>query len=198
MNLDFDITQGINFNLIVFFSTFIFSIIGTKLVILSLRNRITSPDIAVMTGKRKASTPSNGGIAMIFAIVCGFLAVEVNLLIIAAILLLAGIPILGNLMPIPHFIRLSLRVAAVALAISSIPSPIFSALFPPLFDKALAGFLWLWLIHSFDKLDVVEGLVPVQIASIGLGLGALLLLSDEFFSPLSIQAIIFACAGAGF
>ncbi len=196
--MNFDITSGINFNLIIFFSVFFISIIGTKLVILSLRNKISDPDIALITGKRKAPIPKNGGFAMVFAIIAGFLCVEVDYVVIAPIFFLAGLPLLDSIMPLPKLIKLAIRAAAVALALHAIPLPIFSELFPPLFDKALAGFLWLWIIHSFDKMEVVEGLVPIEMISIGLGLSSLSLLLDNFFSPVSIQSVIFACSGIGF
>ncbi len=188
------------FYLILSFSVFFISLIGTKLVILTLKNRPTTPNIDLLLGKRKAPTPANGGIAVVFAIIIGLLGTEVNSVykIIPSIFLLTGLPLLSSIMPFPRTIKLAARLAAIIISIGVFPSPIFSDLLPPLFDKILAVFFWLWIIHSFDKLEKVDGLLPVQMITIGAGLSAITILSEAFFSDLSIQALVFTMAGVGF
>ncbi|MEQ1788968.1 MAG: hypothetical protein ABL857_00855 [Rickettsiales bacterium] len=186
------------FFIILSFSTFFISLIGTKFVILALRKRISAPDISLLTGKRKAPPLTNGGIAIIFAIIIGFLGAKVHYTIIFSIFLLTSLHLLDSIITIPKVIKLIVRIIAIFITISILPVPIFTELLPPLFDKILAGSFWLWIIHSFDKLEAVEGLLPIQMISIGLGLSAITILSNTFLSALSIQALVFAMAGVGF
>ena len=186
------------FDIILAFSVFFISLVGTKLVILTLQKRAVSPNIDLLTGKRKTSPPENGGIALVFAVIIGFLGIETDYVVIASIFLLTGIPLLNNIMPFSKTVKLAIRLIAVIISLGNFSTPIFSDLLPPLLDKTLAVLLWLWIIHSFDRLEKVEGLLPIQMVSIGLGLCAVTILSETFFSPLSIQALVFAMAGIGF
>lgn len=192
------LSDNINFYLVLCFSVFIISIVGTKLVILALRNKISSPDIALLTGKRKAPIPDNGGIAMVFAIIIGFAMVEIDYSILGSIFILTGIPLLNSLMYIPNIFKLLIRLSVIVFAVKFMPKPIFSGFIPPIVDEYVAIALWLWIVHSFDKLEIVEGLIPIEMVSIGFGIGLLSLLYGNFFSPLVIQSLIFAASGIGF
>ncbi len=186
------------FFIILSFSVFFISLIGTKLVILTLQNRPVSPNIDLLVGKRKAPPPANGGIALVFAVIIGFLGAEIDYRIIFSIFLLMGYPLLNSITPFSANVKLMVRLIAVIVPLSIFNKPIFSDLLPPLLDKSIAVVLWLWIIHSFDKLEKVEGLLPIQMMSIGLGLSAITILSGAFFTPLSIQSLIIATAGVGF
>lgn len=185
------------FDIIIAFSVFFISLIGTKLVILTLQKRPISPNIDLLVGKRKAPPPTNGGIAVVFAIIIGFLGVETDYTVITSIFLLTGLPLLNSITPFPRIVKLIVRVIAVIIPLGVLPNPIFTDLLPPLLDKTLAVLLWLWIIHCFDKLEKIEGLLPIQMISIGAGLITITILSETFFSPLSIQALIIAMAGIG-
>ncbi|MEZ5690096.1 MAG: hypothetical protein R3D71_00330 [Rickettsiales bacterium] len=189
--------------IIITFSAFFISLIGTKLVILTLRNSLKSPDINIMTGKKKAPVPTNGGIALVFAIIIGFLGVQTNYtyILILAIFMLTAIPLLSNVMPIHQIAKVAIRLLAISVALTTFNTSIFidfDRMPPTLIDKFFAGFFWLWIIYSFDRLEKVEGLMPLGMISIGLGLCALTVLSGTFFDDFSIQALIFAAAGVGF
>jgi len=186
------------FYLILSFSVFFISLIGTKLVILTLQNRPVSPNIEFITGKRKAPPPANGGIALVFSCIIGLLGAEVDYRVILSIFLLMGFSLLNNITPLPNLLKLAVRLIAVIIPLSIFNFEIFSSLIPPFFDKILTVLYWLWLIHSFEKLEKIEGMLPIQIISIGMGISAITILSERFFSPLSTQALIFATAGAGF
>jgi UDP-N-acetylmuramyl pentapeptide phosphotransferase/UDP-N-acetylglucosamine-1-phosphate transferase len=188
------------FYIIISFSAFFISLVGTKLVILTLRKQAARPDIDLLLGRRKELPYNNGGIAVVFALIIGFLGADpdIEYTIITSIFLLTGLPLLSGIMPVARKIKLLVYVAAVLISLSNFPTPIFSYALPPLLDKTLSGFLWLWLIHSFERMEKVEGLIPVQMISIGLGLSALTILSKTFFMSLSIQALVFATTGFGF
>lgn len=186
------------FYIILSFSTFFISLIGTKLVILTLKRRAVAPNIGLLTGKHKASLPANGGIAVVFALIIGFLGAETDYSIIASIFMLTGLPLLDSIVPLPKIVKLAVRLLAVIIPLGIFSTPIFSEFLPPLLDKILAVLFWLWVIHGFDKLEIVEGLLPIGMISIGLGLYAITILSGAFFSPLSLEALIFATAGVGF
>lgn len=186
------------FNIILAFSVFFISLVGTKLVILTLQQRPVSPNIEILTGKRKMPTPENGGIALVFAVIIGFLGAGTNYAVIASIFLLTGLPLLGNILPFPRVVALIVRIIAIIIPLVGFHGAIFSDLIPSLLDKALAMLFWLWLIYSFEKLEKLEGMLPVQIISVGAGLIAITILDDTFSSPLSIQALIIAMGGLGF
>ncbi len=188
------------FYIILAFSTFFISLIGTRLVILTLKSRIPAPDIALITGKKKSIAPDNGGIALVFSIIIGFLGTEIKTIyeVIPSIFLLTGIPLLSGLIKLHPSVKLVIRIVALCIPVSIFSKPVFSGYFPPFFDKFLAVCLWLWIIQVFEKIDSVEGLLSIEIISIGAGLLAIAVVSGTFFSPLSIQALIFIMAGCGF
>ncbi len=188
------------FYIILALSTFLISIVGTKLVILTLKNRPTAPDIELITGKKKSLIPQNGGIAFIFAIIIGFLGIEGKTLhsIMPSIFLLTGLPLLNGIISINNTVKSIILIGAIAFPLSIIQTPIFFHYTHPLLDKSIAGFLWLLIIHIFMKLDKTEGLLPIATISIGSGIVAIFILSNIFFSPFSIQALIFATSGLGF
>lgn len=188
------------FYIILAFSTFFISLIGTKLVIMTIRNRIPAPDVALLTGKKKSIVPNNGGIALVFSIIIGFLGTEAKTVyeIVPSIFLLTGASLLNSIIRLPFAVRFIIRIIAVMIPLSGVLGSIFSGFFPPLFDKFLAACLWLWVIYVFEKLDAVEGLLSIKIISVGAGLVAISIVSGTFFSPLSIQALLFAVAGCGF
>ncbi len=188
------------FYIILAFSAFFISLIGTKLIILTLRNRPTSPDIQLLTKKRKMPPLENGGIAVVFAIIIGFLGTEEKTMysVIPSIFILTGLPMLSNIVPFPKTLKLIILIVAIIIPLSFFSPPIFNNYLPPLLDKILAGCFWLWVIHSFKKLDIVEGLLPIEMISIGAGLIAVEIIAENFFSPLTIQSLIFAMAGFGF
>jgi UDP-N-acetylmuramyl pentapeptide phosphotransferase/UDP-N-acetylglucosamine-1-phosphate transferase len=186
------------FNIILAFSVFFISLVGTKLVILTLQNRPVSPNIDILTGKRKMPIPENGGIALVFAVIIGFLGAGTSYAVIASIFLLTGLPLLGNILPFPRMVALIVRVIAITIPLVGFHGTIFSDLIPGLLDKSLAALFWLWIIYSFEKLEKLEGMLPVQIISVGAGIIAITILDRTFSSPLSIQALIIATAGLGF
>lgn len=192
--------NGMTFYIIISFSVFFISLVGTKLVILTLRKQAARPDIDLLLGRRKELPYNNGGIAVVFAIIIGLLGSDpdIDYTIITSIFLLTGLPLLNTIMPVARNIRILAYIAAIILSLWNFSLPIFSHALPPLLDKILAGTLWLWLIHSFERMEKVEGLIPVQMISIGLGLSVLTIISKNFFTSLSIQSLVFATAGFGF
>lgn len=186
------------FNIILAFSVFFISLVGTKLVILTLQKRPTSPDIDILTGKRKMPTPENGGIALVFAVIIGLLGAGTHYAIVTPIFLLTGLPLLRNIMPFPRTVALIVRIIAIIIVLFNFHGAIFFDFIPGLLDKTLAALFWLWIIYSFEKLEKLEGMLPVQIICVGAGLIAVAILDETFSSPLSIQALIIAMGGIGF
>ena len=188
------------FYIILAFSTFLISLVGTRLVILTLKTRISAPDIGLITGKKRALVPYNGGIALVFSIIIGFLGTDLKSVyeVMPSIFLLTGIPLLSGIIKLHPSLKFIIRLVAVVAPVSIFLKPVFSGHFPLFFDKFLTVCLWLWIIHIFEKIDSVEGLLPVEIVSIGGGLVAISIFAGTFFSPLSVQALICVMAGLGF
>lgn len=198
--------------LILAFAAFFISIIGTKLVIVTLKKRAAPPDIDLLMGRKRKDFPlNNGGIAMVFALVSCLLAVDVSYTIILPIFMLTGLALLKETLAIPQSIKLLVVFLAVTIAISSFHGVIFSDVFPSYLDKALASGLLLWLIYSFEKLEKVEGLLPIEMIFIGIGLCLISVVlkmphdvftadlhSPDLYSSDFTQSLIFASVGLGF
>lgn len=186
------------FYIILAFSVFFISLVGTKLVILTIRNKAVSPDIAIIAGKKHPPPAENGGIALVFSVIIGFLGAETHYVIIGCIFFLMGLSMLANISFLPKTLKFIGEIIAVIAALSIFPAHIFSEEMPYLFDRTIAGLLFLLIIHSFDKMEKAEAVIPIEVVTIGFGLCGIGILTDNFFSPLSLQSLLFATAGCGF
>jgi UDP-N-acetylmuramyl pentapeptide phosphotransferase/UDP-N-acetylglucosamine-1-phosphate transferase len=163
-------------------SAFVVSIGGTALLIRYLVRRqvLDQPN---ERSSHSVPTPRGGGIAVLSAILAGWLidglmsgtAGLADLVIPAAAVGLSLICFFDDLRGLPALPRLLAQVAAVApgLWLLADRGGLFAAVLPPVVDLALTGFLWLWFINLFNFMDGIDGITGVEMAALGIGLAGL-------------------------
>ena len=174
---------------------FILTAIGTGLLIIILkRNKVL--DIPNQRSSHVSSLPRGGGIAVLSALICFWIAErhvsqewvagEVFILITAG--LLGVVCFVDDLRGLSPYLKLLFQIIAVAagLIILRDRGAIFQAWLPIWIDLTLTGLMWLWFINLFNFMDGIDGITAVQMISIGLGLSLLSvfgLLNSWVFTP---------------
>jgi UDP-N-acetylmuramyl pentapeptide phosphotransferase/UDP-N-acetylglucosamine-1-phosphate transferase len=176
--------------IILAFSAFFISILGTRSVIFILKNRAVSPDVDLLMGRKKSTPLADAGIAISFALIIALLGAEISYLIILPIFFLVALAMLKNLIKIPAKIEFLVWIISVFVALFAFHLSISY--------KIIAGIIWLFLIHSFKKIKNTESILPTHIVIIGLGLSMISVLAEKFPSALAEQSLIFSAAGFGF
>lgn len=177
-------------NLILAFCAFFISLIGTKLVIVTLKNRAASPDIDLLMGRKTAPPLADAGIAISFALIIGLLGAEASFAVVLPMFLLAGITLLNQNIQVPQIAKIAIYIVATTIGLTLFPLPHH--------EKILAGIFWLAIIIGFSKLKNTEILLPLCMIVLGIGLAIINISAGEFPSVLSTQSLIFASAGFGF
>jgi UDP-N-acetylmuramyl pentapeptide phosphotransferase/UDP-N-acetylglucosamine-1-phosphate transferase len=183
------------FTLILAFSSFLLSLLGTRLVILAFRNRVVSPD---SRGLRQTPIADGGGIAVVMALIICLLVADINYGIVLGMFLLAAVSLLGDIIDVPLPIHLLIHLLAVLIPVSVMTHPVFGGLLPLWMDKTLTVILWMWFISLFNLMDGIDGIAPTEMICIGGGLVLITALTGIFPNPLSTYSLVFASAAWGF
>ena len=191
------------FYILLALSSFLITLIGTRLTILALRQRVVPIDPASLRTGYKKPTPTGGGIAVVMALIICLLVADIDYCIIFAMFLLTAIALLSDLIHIPFPVRFLVQLFAVLLAVNVVPVPdfghIFSTSFPLWLDKTIAIALWVWFINVFSLMDGINGMSPMEMICIGMGMCLITVLSGSVFPDvLSSYALIVVAAGCGF
>ncbi len=187
------------FYIALFLSSFLLTLLGTRLTILTFRKRIVPIDPLSLRANYKKPPIQGGGIAVVMALIICLLVADINYAIILSMFMLAAISMLGELIDIPLPVRLLVQVLAVLIALNVVAVPVFAGVFPLWMDKAITAVLWVWFINLFNMMDGIDGISPMEMVSIGMGLCIMIAMSGhEFPDPLSTYALIVACAGSAF
>jgi UDP-N-acetylmuramyl pentapeptide phosphotransferase/UDP-N-acetylglucosamine-1-phosphate transferase len=126
-------------------------------------------------------TPRGGGIAVVAAILLGWLAligiapVSHRLFaVMAGALLLAVVSGLDDRRSLPALPRLLAQIVAVALGMVALAplGPVFQDRLPPVLDIMAATLLWVWFVNLFNFMDGIDGIDGSEAAAIALGLVA--------------------------
>lgn len=127
-----------------------------------------------------APVPRGGGIAVMAAIVIGWIAYALTMpallpvigLLLAAAAGLAAISFLDDLFDLTATMRLLAQFLAVLLGMLVLADagPVFQGLLPGWLDLLAAALLWLWFINLFNFMDGIDGLAGVQTVALALGL----------------------------
>jgi len=181
----------------VFFAVMAVAWVGTGRVAAHLRGRaiLDHPNERSSHG---APTPRGGGLAVVPAILAGWIVLALADLspapwtVMAAAAALAALSWLDDRRGLGPLPRLLGHIAAVAMGIALIPngSLVFQGLLPPLADRLAAFVAWLWFVNLFNFMDGIDGLAGVEAAFIGLGLAAVLAL----FGPATVTGVALAAA----
>lgn len=179
-------------------SCFILSLIGTRLTMLALRKRVQAPTLANMRPTHKPPAPRGGGIAVLFALIICLLEADIHYVMVLALLLLAAVSLLDDLIKIPGPIKLLVQIIATATGLISFHHPIFGDFFPLWMDKFVAGTLWVGATQLFNRLDDLDGGSASEMICVGIGLCLAAVINGVFPSPLSTYGLITGAAGCGF
>lgn len=176
--------------IILAFSAFFIALLGTRWVIFALKERVSSPDIDLLMGKKTPLPLADAGIALTFALIICLLGADVSYLTIAPVFFLAGLALLKKHLKVRKAIEVIIWVISVAFALAYFSMPTLY--------KAIVGAFWILLINASAKLEKTEAMLPIYIISIGLGISIICVLGENFPSPLAEQSLILAAAGFGF
>lgn len=182
------------------------ALVVTRMLIPVLERRVLDHPNARSSHVRP--TPRGGGIAVIAAILLGWVGLSLfgatgeasaksQALVAVGTVLLAGVSFLDDLKPRPAVVRLMVQLFAVAVGLMALGQGAFAHWLPLPADMLVTGFLWLWFINLFNFMDGIDGLAGVEVASIGIGLA---ILAAMGLAPESAGALglIVGCAGLGF
>lgn len=186
------------FYIVLALSSFLITLLGTRLTILALRKRTYLLDIPNARSNHAAPTPKGGGIAVVFALIICLLIADINYAIILSLLMLAAVSLLDDLIDVPAIIRLLVQILAVALPLTLLQVPVFDGALPMWLDKLVTGILWVWFINLFNFMDGIDGISPSEMFSISLGFCLISVFNNTFPDPLSVYSLIVYAAACGF
>lgn len=186
------------FYIVLALSSFLISLLGTRLMILGLRKRTVLLDIPNLRSNHAKPVPKGGGIAVVMALVICLLGADLRYDIVLSLLLLAAVSLLDDLIGVPVLVRLAVQIVAVALPLSAVPTPIFADFLPSWLDKGIAAVLWLWFINLFNFMDGIDGISATEMICIGVGLSVPAIFAGTFPDTLSVHGLIVAAAACGF
>jgi len=185
-------------------AVFALSVAGTGLTLRWLRRRAIL-DHPNARSSHAVPTPRGGGIAVIAAILAGWLVAQLRwpeegfYLLLAAALGLAVLSWLDDLRGLPAWLRLVGQAVAVLAALPwlGFGGDVFQGLLPPIPALCLTALLWLWFVNLFNFMDGIDGISAVEAGSVGLGVAVVSgLTAHGAMGP--IPGIAVAAAAAGF
>ena len=182
------------FYLILAYSAFLLSLLGTRLLILAARNKV----FIARDGRLAKPVPESGGIAVVMSLIICLLIADIDYGVVLAMFMLASISLLSDLIAVPKFIRLLVQLLAVLIPVGLLQQPLFGGIAPLWADKFLAAMLWVWFIEIFERLDGIDGLAPTQMISIATGFALIVAFCGGFPDALSVYSLIIMAAGCGF
>lgn len=186
------------FYLIVAFSIFAIAILGTRLVLLELKNRPFLIDIPNARSNHKMPIPRGGGIAVVTAMVIGLLLMDADYSIILALLILASVSLVDDLLHLSPILRLAVQFLAVTIPLCGMEELVFGGLFPMWLDKLVVGILWVGFTNIFNFMDGIDGISASETISVCTGIFVLCAITGQFPDPLSSYSLVVAMAACGF
>jgi len=185
-------------------AVFALSLAGTWLMLRWLRGRAIL-DHPNARSSHAVPTPRGGGIAVVVAVLAGWLAAQMRwpedgfYLFVAAALGLSVLSWLDDLRGLPAWLRLIGQAIAVLVAMSwlGFGGDVFQGLLPPVAALVLSGLVWLWFLNLFNFMDGIDGISAVEAGSVGLGLALVSgITAHGAMGPL--PGVSVAAAAAGF
>jgi len=110
------------FYIVLALSSFLISLLGTRLTILAVRKRVMPIDPASLRPNYKKPTPTGGGIAVVMGLIICLLVDDIDYGIILSMFLLAALSLLDDLIEIPLLVRLLVQLLSVLIAINVLPA----------------------------------------------------------------------------
>lgn len=179
-------------------AAFVVTLLGTRLLILSLRNRPVFLDQPNARSSHSTPVPRAGGIAVVTTMLIYFVATDVHFALILALLVLAGISVLDDLMGIHPAFRLLAHIIVVVAMLNILPFTLFENVLPSWLAKAIVTLGWVWFINLYNFMDGIDGITASESISIATGIILVLAFDNAFGEGLAYHAIIVVGAMSGF
>ncbi|MCW5700075.1 MAG: glycosyl transferase, partial [Rhodospirillales bacterium] len=180
----------------------------TGVVVRQLR-RWSILDHPNVRSSHSAPTPRGGGLAVVtvlmaawalFAFTRDSAPMDMAWLIVLAIFL-AVVSWFDDLKGLSVLLRLTAQIGAVTVFMAVVPAadPYFLGLLPPVFDRLVAGCLWLWFVNLFNFMDGIDGMAAGETASIGIGIVLVAALAglDDHDGSMGFAGMTLAAAALG-
>lgn len=176
------------FSLIIVFASFLISLIGTKLLIVSFRGT------QMMVDKRGGvAIPRAGGLALSLALLIPMMVEDTNFALMLGVFLLVSVSLLADLIVLPSWVGLLVQAMAASILLGLLPAETMG------WDiKIILIFLWLFCMYGFAETDRMEGMTAATMMSMGLGFAFIATFNGTFPDVFSVYSLIIASAGAGF
>jgi UDP-N-acetylmuramyl pentapeptide phosphotransferase/UDP-N-acetylglucosamine-1-phosphate transferase len=180
--------------------------LGTRALIPLLR-RAAVLDHPNERSLHESPIPRGGGIAVVGAILCAWLALiaagaaaPLLLAVIFGAVLLAAVSLADDLRGLPPALRLVAQLVAVGIGMHALApaGPVFQGWLPGWLDGVAAALLWLWFVNLFNFMDGIDGLAGSEAAAIALGLLLFASLGVGRDPGLAALAAAIAAAALGF
>jgi UDP-N-acetylmuramyl pentapeptide phosphotransferase/UDP-N-acetylglucosamine-1-phosphate transferase len=181
--------------IILFFCAFLIAVLGIRHSIERLR-RLQPPQLGVVMKKAPHPVVDNAGIAVMFALIIGFLGADSDYVIIFSLFLAGGIGLLGSQVKLHRSIYLAFVTVAVALPLLIINPSLLGGLVPTRTDLVITAILWIGYTQLFQDCDKAEGVVATHSSAVGLGSALMLAMAGEF--PETEVTLALIVAGCGF
>jgi UDP-N-acetylmuramyl pentapeptide phosphotransferase/UDP-N-acetylglucosamine-1-phosphate transferase len=188
----------VTFYIVLALSTFVLTLVGTRLTIEALRKRTVLLDHPNLRSNHVTPTPRGGGIAVVFMLVIGLLIADINYGIVLAVLLLAAVSLMDDIIGVPALVRFLVQVMAVSIPLSMLHHPVLSEFLPGWLDTLLLAILWIWFTNLFNFMDGIDGISAAEMIAIGAGLVLITSLAGSFPDALSAYSLVIAAAACGF
>lgn len=187
------------FYILLALSSFLLTLLGTRVTIITLRQRVRPIDPASIRAGYKKPPLTGGGVAVVMALIICMLVADIDYSVILAMFLLAATAMLGELIDIPLPVRLGVQLLSVMIGMHGVALPSLGGLLPLWLCKTLIAGAWIWFINLFDLMDGVDGISPTEMVGIGMGICLIGAMSGHAFpDPLSTYALIVGASGCGF
>ncbi|MFO1243442.1 MAG: glycosyltransferase family 4 protein [Rickettsiales bacterium] len=158
----------VTYLLIIAFSAFFFSSIGT-VAVRNLLERLNILDHPEERSNHEMPTPRGGGLAVVFSMLCFMAAVRAPALLLLAIVIVAVISFMDDVKRQPVKTRLMVHAIAALCAVMALHYPVFQGLFPYWMDSIIAALLLMWFMNLFNFMDGIDEISVMQAVSICLG-----------------------------
>lgn len=184
--------------IIIGIGSFVFTLLGTRLVIVSLRAKPWLMDMPNERSNHATPTPKGGGVAVVFSLVIFLLLGDASFLLIVSLLLLAGISLLDDWITLSPGVRIITQAMAILLAFTEVPETVYLQEIPILLQQVVIFLGWLWFTNLYNFMDGIDGISACEMISIAFGVCLILAYNGTIEDPLFAHMLAVAAAGAGF
>jgi UDP-N-acetylmuramyl pentapeptide phosphotransferase/UDP-N-acetylglucosamine-1-phosphate transferase len=161
-------------------------------------------DRPVARSSHSVPVPRGGGLAVVSAVVIGWLALAWQqvprgiLVVLVAGVALAVVSWRDDRGGLPVPVRLGAHALAVAVGLSALPAaPVFDGVLPLVLDRVAAALLWLWFVELFNFMDGIDGLTGIETVALGVGLALVVGVAGPHDEVVGL-ALVASAAALGF